>query len=154
MSDNQIDQDLTQTWTIPTGRARRRRGASAARCAARRRPGDARRPTTGTGKRRRRIRRFPHLYQIDEMDCGASSLAIICRYFGKAISLARIRQLVHTGVDGASLKAICEGANELGPRRPRGEGVDRPASTSCRSRRSSTGTATTGWCCTTWTTAT
>ena len=48
------------------------------------------------------------------MDCGASSLAIICRYYGKAISLARIRQLVHTGLDGTSLKAICEGANELG----------------------------------------
>ena len=48
------------------------------------------------------------------MDCGASSLAIVCRYYGKAISLARIRQLVHTGLDGASLKAICEGANELG----------------------------------------
>jgi ATP-binding cassette subfamily B protein len=65
-------------------------------------------------KRLHRIRRFPHLWQIDEMDCGATSLAIVCRYFGKAISLARIRQLVHTGLDGSSLKAICQGANELG----------------------------------------
>jgi ATP-binding cassette subfamily B protein len=65
-------------------------------------------------KHRKRIRRFPHLWQIDEMDCGASSLAIVCRHFGKAISLARIRQLVHTGLDGASLRAICQGANELG----------------------------------------
>ena len=65
-------------------------------------------------KRAKRIRRFPHLWQIDEMDCGATSLAIICRHFGKAISLARIRQLVHTSLDGASLKAICQGANELG----------------------------------------
>jgi HlyB family type I secretion system ABC transporter len=62
----------------------------------------------------KKIRRFPHLWQIDEMDCGATSLAIVCRYFGKSISLARIRQLVHTSLDGASLKAICEGANELG----------------------------------------
>ncbi len=83
-----------------------------------------RRPATATApfaddqgrfvKRGKRIRRFPHLWQIDEMDCGATSLAIVCRYFGKAISLARIRQLVHTALDGASLKAICEGANELG----------------------------------------
>ncbi|MBL8977258.1 MAG: peptidase domain-containing ABC transporter [Gemmatimonadetes bacterium] len=65
-------------------------------------------------KHRKRIRRFPHLWQIDEMDCGATSLAIICRHFGKAISLARIRQLVHTGLDGASLRAICQGATELG----------------------------------------
>src|SRR5262249_59359998 len=65
-------------------------------------------------KRSKRIRRFPHLWQIDEMDCGATSLAIVCRHFGKVISLARIRQLVHTTLDGASLRAICQGANELG----------------------------------------
>lgn len=65
-------------------------------------------------KRRKRIKRFPHLWQIDEMDCGATSLAIVCRHYGRAISQARIRQLVHTSVDGASLKAICQGANELG----------------------------------------
>jgi ATP-binding cassette subfamily B protein len=65
-------------------------------------------------KSRGRIRSFPHLWQIDEMDCGATSLAIICRYYGRAVSLSRIRQLVHTGLDGASLRAICEGGNELG----------------------------------------
>ncbi|HWA15119.1 MAG TPA: peptidase domain-containing ABC transporter [Gemmatimonadales bacterium] len=65
-------------------------------------------------KSKKRIRRFPHLWQIDEMDCGATSLAIICRYFGRAVSQSRIRQLVHTGLDGASLRAICEGGNELG----------------------------------------
>ena len=65
-------------------------------------------------KRSKRIRRFPHIWQIDEIDCGATSLAIVCRHFGKAISLARIRQLVHTTLDGASLRAICQGANELG----------------------------------------
>jgi len=65
-------------------------------------------------KKDKRIRRFPHLWQIDEMDCGATALAIVCRHFGKAISLAGIRQLVHTSVDGTSLKALCHGANELG----------------------------------------
>jgi ATP-binding cassette subfamily B protein len=65
-------------------------------------------------KHRKRIRRFPHLWQIDEMDCGATSLAIVCRHFGRAVGLARIRQLVHTSLDGASLRAICQGANELG----------------------------------------
>jgi ATP-binding cassette subfamily B protein len=48
------------------------------------------------------------------MDCGATALAIVCRHFGKSISLARIRQLVHTGLDGTSLGAICRGAAELG----------------------------------------
>lgn len=65
-------------------------------------------------KRSKRIRRFPFLMQIDEMDCGAASLAMVCRYFGRAVSLAHIRQIVHTATDGTSLKAICSGAETLG----------------------------------------
>ena len=34
-------------------------------------------------KRRRRIRRVPIVRQIDEMDCGAACLAMICRHFGR-----------------------------------------------------------------------
>jgi ATP-binding cassette subfamily B protein len=52
--------------------------------------------------------------QIDEMDCGAASLAMVCRYFGRAVTLTRIRLLVHTSADGTSLKAICSAATELG----------------------------------------
>jgi HlyB family type I secretion system ABC transporter len=66
------------------------------------------------GKRKGRIRRFEHIEQIDEMDCGAASLGMICRHFGKRVSLARIRQLCHTATDGTSLKAICRAAVELG----------------------------------------
>ncbi len=61
-----------------------------------------------------RIRRFTHVRQIDEMDCGAAALAMVCRHFGRAVSLARIRQLVHTSVDGTSLKALTSAAAELG----------------------------------------
>jgi HlyB family type I secretion system ABC transporter len=64
-----------------------------------------------TGKR---IRRFPLVYQIDEMDCGAACLAMVCRHFGRKVSLARIRQLVHTSLDGSSLRGLCEAASELG----------------------------------------
>jgi ATP-binding cassette subfamily B protein len=65
---------------------------------------------------RKRPRRwfFPHVYQVDAMDCGAACLAMICRYFGRAVSLARIRQLVHTSLDGTSLRALCTAATELG----------------------------------------
>ena len=63
---------------------------------------------------KRRIRRIPHVQQIDEMDCGAASLAMICRHFGRKVSLSRIRQLCHTSRDGTSLKAICHAAGELG----------------------------------------
>ena len=57
-------------------------------------------------KRRRRGRNVPLVRQIDEADCGAAALAMVCRHFGRAVSLARIRQLVHTSTDGTSLAAI------------------------------------------------
>jgi HlyB family type I secretion system ABC transporter len=65
-------------------------------------------------KRRRRIRRFPFVQQIDEMDCGAASLGMVCRHFGRRVSLTRIRQLAHTAYDGTSLRALCHAATELG----------------------------------------
>src|SRR6267154_5851494 len=65
-------------------------------------------------KKKRRIRKFEHITQIDEMDCGAASLGMICRYFGRKVSLPRIRQLCHTATDGTSLKAISRAATELG----------------------------------------
>ena len=65
-------------------------------------------------KRGKPIRKFEHLQQIDEMDCGAASLGMICRHFGRKVSLARIRQLCHTATDGTSLKALVRAATELG----------------------------------------
>jgi len=62
----------------------------------------------------KRIRRFPHIKQIDEMDCGAASLAMICRHFGRKVSITRIRQAVHTATDGTSLRGLCQGAESLG----------------------------------------
>ena len=39
---------------------------------------------------------------------------MICRHFGRKVSLPRIRQLCHTSTDGTSLKAMCRAATELG----------------------------------------
>jgi HlyB family type I secretion system ABC transporter len=63
------------------------------------------------GGRRRRV---PFIQQIDEMDCGAACLAMVTRAFGRRVSLARIRQLVNTGLDGTSLRSICRAGEELG----------------------------------------
>lgn len=65
-------------------------------------------------KGRRRILRFPHNKQIDEMDCGAASLAMVCSHFGRKVSITRIRQVVHTATDGTSLRGLCQGAEALG----------------------------------------
>jgi ATP-binding cassette subfamily B protein len=63
------------------------------------------------GPRRGRV---PFIQQIDEMDCGAACLAMVTRAFGRRVSLARIRQLVNTGLDGSSLRSICRAGEELG----------------------------------------
>ncbi len=65
-------------------------------------------------KRGKRIRKIQHIQQIDEMDCGAACLGMICRHFGRKVSLSRIRQLCHTATDGTSLKALVRTATELG----------------------------------------
>ncbi len=69
---------------------------------------------TDFGEERPRIRRIPFVRQIDEMDCGPAALGMICRHFGRSVSLARIRRLCFTSTDGTSLKALCAAANELG----------------------------------------
>jgi ATP-binding cassette subfamily B protein len=50
------------------------------------------------------------------MDCGAACLAMVCRHFGRAVSLSHIRRLVHMGMDGTSLAGIAAGAESLGLR--------------------------------------
>jgi ATP-binding cassette subfamily B protein len=68
----------------------------------------------GFAPRRGRRRRVPFVAQIDEMDCGAACLGMICRYHGRSISLTRIREVAHTSVDGTSLRAIVTAAEQLG----------------------------------------
>jgi HlyB family type I secretion system ABC transporter len=68
----------------------------------------------GSVERRARFRRFPLVWQIDEMDCGAACLGMITRHFGRSVSLGYIRELVGTSVDGTSLLGIVEGARALG----------------------------------------
>lgn len=65
-------------------------------------------------KKRKRIRSIPFVRQVDEMDCGAACLAMVCRHFGRNVSLARIRQVANTGLDGTSLKSIRNAGISLG----------------------------------------
>ena len=123
-------------WTSPRRRCRpscacRRRSARA-----RWRPPTSRRPRTtrprprpsrrrrgASSSARARIRRFPHVRQLDAMDCGAAALAMVCRHYGRAVSLARIRQLCFTSTDGTSLRALCRAADRAGPGGPARQGV-------------------------------
>lgn len=38
---------------------------------------------------------FPHYQQLDEMDCGSTSLRMIAKYYGKEYSAEMLRQHCH-----------------------------------------------------------
>ena len=58
--------------------------------------------------------RFPFVRQIDFADCGVAALAMICRAFGRKVSLPFIRHVAGTGQDGTSLRGIMRAAEEAG----------------------------------------
>lgn len=65
---------------------------------------------------RKRIRRMPMVFGVDEMDCGPAALAIVCRHFGRKVSVASVRTATATAIDGTSLLGLQRGAEELGLR--------------------------------------
>ena len=52
--------------------------------------------------------------QIDFADCGVAALAMVCRAFGRKVSLPFIRQIAGTGQEGTSLRGIMRAAEEAG----------------------------------------
>jgi ATP-binding cassette, subfamily B, bacterial HlyB/CyaB len=62
----------------------------------------------------KRSRRYPALLQLSETDCGAACLAMILRYYGKQVSINRLRDLANVSRDGATLYSVAEAAEQLG----------------------------------------
>lgn len=58
--------------------------------------------------------KFPHYLQLDQMDCGATCLRMISRFYGKKIPIEVIRQKTQTGKGGTSMLGIAEAAESLG----------------------------------------
>ncbi|HEY6121404.1 MAG TPA: peptidase domain-containing ABC transporter, partial [Pyrinomonadaceae bacterium] len=61
-----------------------------------------------------RGRRYPALLQLSETDCGAACLSMILRYFGKHVSINRLRDLANVSREGSSLYSLSEAAEALG----------------------------------------
>jgi ATP-binding cassette, subfamily B, bacterial len=57
---------------------------------------------------------FPFLRQYDAMDCGPTCLAMICKYYGKRISVQRVREKCQLGKQGISLLGLSDAAEALG----------------------------------------
>lgn len=60
------------------------------------------------------MKRYPAVIQHSEEDCGAACLAAIARYYGKTLSLSRMRALIGTGQMGTTLLGLRRGAEKLG----------------------------------------
>ena len=58
--------------------------------------------------------KFPFYKQPDQMDCGATCLRMIAKYYGRTYSLQDLRQASQTTRQGASLRGISESAEKIG----------------------------------------
>ncbi len=60
------------------------------------------------------INRFTHYKQPDEMACGATSLRMVAKHYGKNYSLSNIIQLSGTTREGSNFKGLIEAAEKIG----------------------------------------
>lgn len=58
--------------------------------------------------------RYPVILQHDETDCGAACLAMITRYHGAPVGVARLRDMANVDRDGASMWSLSQAAESLG----------------------------------------
>lgn len=60
------------------------------------------------------LKTFPHYRQQDQMDCGATCLRMVCKYYKRNVSILRLRQLTQVTKGGVNLLGISEAAEKLG----------------------------------------
>jgi ATP-binding cassette, subfamily B, bacterial HlyB/CyaB len=60
------------------------------------------------------IKRFVLVEQAEEMDCGAACLAMICRHYGIAMTLGKLRDLANVTTQGATLESLARTGEALG----------------------------------------
>ncbi|MBE9468436.1 MAG: peptidase domain-containing ABC transporter [Bacteroidetes bacterium] len=59
---------------------------------------------------------FPHYKQLDAMDCGATCLRMIAKYYGKSYSLQTLRERSYITREGVSMLGISDAAESIGMR--------------------------------------
>ena len=63
---------------------------------------------------RRWLKRYPHIRQHDETDCAAACLAMITKYYGHPVGIARLRDMANVDADGATLWSVAQASESLG----------------------------------------
>ncbi len=59
-------------------------------------------------------KRYPYYAQQSASDCGAASLVMVGRYWGKYFSVSRLRDVTNAGRSGATLRALASAAESVG----------------------------------------
>jgi len=62
----------------------------------------------------KRAGNYPFKLQLSETDCGAACLSMILCFYGKQVSINKLRDLANVSRDGSSLYSIAEAAEGLG----------------------------------------
>lgn len=60
------------------------------------------------------MKKFPFYKQPDLMDCGATCLRMISKFYNRSISLQKLRDLSETSRNGSSLQGIANAAEKIG----------------------------------------
>ena len=72
-------------------------------------------PSQRVGHLLQRItRRYPFFAQQSASDCGAASLVMVARYWGKRFSVNRVRDIANVDRNGASLRGLSAAAESIG----------------------------------------
>jgi ATP-binding cassette subfamily B protein len=64
----------------------------------------------GAGRRKR----FPFVYQLDEMDCGVACLSMIAKWYGIDVSVSWLRDVARAGPSGTTLRGLATAGSLLG----------------------------------------
>jgi ATP-binding cassette, subfamily B, bacterial HlyB/CyaB len=60
------------------------------------------------------IQRFAWVQQAEEMDCGAACLAMLCKHYGIAMTLGKLREMANVTTQGATLDSLARTGESLG----------------------------------------
>lgn len=60
------------------------------------------------------LKRFEHVQQAEEMDCGAACLSMICKHYKIPITLGKLREMANVSTEGASMESLAHSGEALG----------------------------------------
>ena len=70
--------------------------------------------TNSIKKKKKKVKPFPHIKQPDSMECGATCLRMIAKYYGKEYSAETMQELCLVTREGVSLLSMSDAAEYLG----------------------------------------